>query len=169
MSWEGTSFPEITGDWEHSTYCTPERWIDDEWMFQDVEALECADPPAGDRDSYTRLIGEFDGAQTFFIEWRIFADGDRSEIPWGAPAVLTAWTFGPVFFGFTMSRDQVKFVQDDFVVILFVDIEPGVHTHRLEVYGDELYPGYIDSEIAHQDGDVDFHDLGLMQLAFTGS
>jgi hypothetical protein len=59
---------------------------------------------------------------------------------------------GPVTYWFAIARDQVKFVQDAFTVILFVDIEPDVpHTYRLELYGEAAYVWYIDSEIVHAD------------------
>ncbi|MHC4063646.1 MAG: hypothetical protein ACYSUI_03990 [Planctomycetota bacterium] len=151
VAFEASSFPEQEG-WSRITYCTPERSIQDGWLHQAVEPGQCGSPPGGDRDLYARSIADFDGAPTFFVEWRIEADGDRSELPWGAPAVLSAWSQGPVTYWFAIARDQVEFVQDDFVVVLYVDLEPGLpHTLRLELYGARLYVWYIDTEIVHSD------------------
>ena len=141
VSYEANSFP--GEEWERIVDCAPERWTEDGWFHQDVESLRC--DPVSDLDAYTRRIGEFEGAATFFVEWRIEADGDREEIPFGGPAVLAAWSRGPVNYWFGMARDQLKFVQDSFHVILFVDIEPGVpHTFRLELFGDDAYRLFID-------------------------
>ena len=145
-----SSFPEDGNGWERSTFCGPERSLDDGCFVQHVEPEKCAKPPSGDRDSYTRPIQEFDGVASFFLEWVVNAEGQSSEILWGAPAVVTAWTFGPVFYGFTISRDEVKFVQDSFAIVLFVPIAPDVpHKYRLEVYGAKLYLWYIDGELIH--------------------
>jgi hypothetical protein len=89
VSYEATSFPDEDG-WTRSTYCTPERWIQDGLLYQHVEPGECSDPPSGDRDSYARSIAEFDGAPDFFLQWRCQVDGESSEFTWGAPAVLVA-------------------------------------------------------------------------------
>ena len=151
VTYEASSFPEEQG-WTRSTFCTPERSLTDGVFHQHVEPPECADPPSGDRDSYTRLIPEFDGARSFFVEWRLAVDGEASEIPWGAPTVLVAGNLGPVTYWFAVAGDQVKFVQDAFTVILFVEIardEP--HTYRLEVYDDQLYAWYIDGDLIHAD------------------
>ncbi len=151
VSYEATSsFPEEGNGWDRSTFCAPERTIDDGLMRQVVEPGECAAPPSGDRDSYTRAIGAFTGSRAFFMEWVVFSEGDNSEFTWGAPAVITAWSFGVPFYGFTIARDEVKFVQDAFVVILFVPIAPDVfHKHRLEVYWDAEYRWYIDDQLVH--------------------
>ena len=152
VSYEAASFPEEEG-WQRSTFCTPDRWIEDGRLNQHVEPAECFEPPSGDRDSYTRSIVEFDGQPTFFIEWRCQADGESSELTWGAPAVFVAGSLGPVDYWFAMARDEVWFTRDiDFAVFLVLDIEPDVpHTYRLEIHGDMLYVWYIDSQVVHSD------------------
>ncbi len=141
VSYEASSFP--GEEWERIVDCAPERWIEDGWFHQDVQHLRC--DPLSDTDAYFRGLGEFDGVATFFIELRIEADGDRAEIPFGGPAGLGLGSFGPVGYTFFIARDQLKFTQDGFHVILFVDIEPGVpHTFRLELFGDEAYRLFID-------------------------
>ncbi len=149
VTFEPSSFPDEQG-WTRSTFCTPERSLADGWFHQHVEPPECADPPSGDRDSYTRLITEFDGAPSFFVEWRLRVDGEASEIIWGGPTVLVAGSLGPVTYWFAVARDQVKFVQDAFTVILFVEVAPDTpHTYRLEVIDDQLYLWYIDGQLVH--------------------
>jgi hypothetical protein len=155
VSYEATSFPEEEG-WTRDTFCDPERWIDDGWLFQHVEPPDgpCGDPPHGDRDSYSRSISDFDGQARFFVEWRVYADGDRSEIIGSAPALLSAWSYHIAGYRFVMARDQVRFVRNNPIdLVLYVDIEPSVlHTYRLELYGeDQPYVWYIDTEIAHTD------------------
>ena len=66
VSYEAASFPDEEG-WQRSTFCTPDRWIEDGRLHQHVEPAECFEPPSGDRDSYTRSIVEFDAQPTFFI------------------------------------------------------------------------------------------------------
>ena len=144
VTFEPSSFPDEQG-WTRSTFCTPERSLADGWFHQDVQPTECADPPSGDRDSYTRSIAEFIGVPNFFVEWRMRADGDASEILWGAPALLSVWNQGGETYWFAIARDEVKFVQDDFTVILFVEIAPDTpHTFRVEVNNDQWYAWYID-------------------------
>ncbi len=144
VSYEANSFPEP--EWERIVDCTPERWIEDGWLHQEVEALQC--DPVSDTDAYIRELGEFDGVATFFVEWRIEADGDRAEIPFGGPAALGSGSFGPVNYTFFIARDQAKLNRDNRLPIVFVDIQPGVpHTHRLELYGAERYVWYIDGEV----------------------
>ena len=92
-------------------------------MVQDLQIGECIPPPDGDRDSYTRDLDDFDGVPEFFLEWRVQTDGDRSEIDGGAPALLSAGSFGPVTYHFTIARDRVKFVRDAFAEIVFLDLE----------------------------------------------
>jgi hypothetical protein len=154
VSYEATSFPEEEG-WEIvALYCDPDLWIDDGWFFQHVDSCEGVPPPGGQQESLARSLSDFVGSQAFFIEWRLYADGDRSEIPGAAPAVLCAWCYHIAGYHFVMARDQVRFVRNNPIdLVLFVDMEPGVpHTHRLELYGeDQPYVWYIDREIAHSD------------------
>ncbi|MHC4065772.1 MAG: hypothetical protein ACYSUI_14920 [Planctomycetota bacterium] len=147
VSYEATSFP--GPEWDRGRDCTPERWIEEGWLYQHLAPGECWAPPAGDREWYTRLIPEFDGVATFFVEWRLEADGDRSEITWGAPSALAAGSLGPVAYTFFIARDQAKLNRDNTLPIIYVDIEAGVpHTHRLELYGPDLYVWYIDGQVA---------------------
>ncbi len=149
VTYEGQSFLDEQG-WQRSPFCEPERWIDDGWLVQRVEPPipECGQPPYGDWDSYRRSIAEFNDAEAFFLEWRLLSDGERSEFPGAAPAVMAAASYGDVRYNFTLARDQVKFLRDPDLPSHFVDIAPDViHTHRLELYADQLYVWYIDGEV----------------------
>ena len=53
-----------------------------------------------------------------------------------------------IHYHFTIADDQVRFLRDPSVPIVWVDIEAGVpHTYRLELYGLELYVWCIDGEV----------------------
>ena len=150
VSWEGNSFPESEG-WTRSTFCTPERSIDDGKLVQILVEGECMEPPDGDRDTYTRTIDEFNGSATFFYEYRVQTDGNRSEIPGGAPTVFVVFNFFGVNYNATVARDQIKLVRDVLKPILFFDLTPGVpHTIRLELFNDPppaTYRWFIDGVV----------------------
>ncbi len=148
VSYEATAFPETQG-WDRSTFCTPTRWLDGGYLFQQLDAPgECGPGPGGDRDTYSRSLSEFDGAETFFVEWRVQTDGENSEFVGQAPVVLSCASFGSVNYIFTIARDLAKLNRDNLLPIVFVEIAPGVsHTHRLELFGDALYVWYIDGEV----------------------
>ena len=144
VSWEGTSFPEAEG-WARSTFCTPGRWIEGSWFRQALAVGECAPPPDGDRDSYRRSLESLNGVTTFFVEFRLQSDGDSSEIPGGAPAVVAMGNFFGVVYHVTVSRDLVKFLRDADLPIWFIEIERDVpHTYRIELHADR-YAFYIDA------------------------
>lgn len=151
-SWEGTSFPEANG-WNRTPYCTPERSLENGWLRQVFQIGECGPPPGGELDSYLRGIPSFEGATDFFLEFRVLTNGDRSEITGGAPVAVAAASSGAVSYNFFVARDQIKFVRDVWLPILFVDIEPGIpHAIRLEFrnQGPATYCWYLDGEIAGQ-------------------
>jgi hypothetical protein len=167
VSYEATSFPQEEG-WQIAVlYCDPDLWIDDGWFFQHVDSCDGVPPPGGQQESFTRSVSDFEGEPTFFVEWRVYADGDSSEIPGGAPALLSAWCYHIAHYHFVMARDQVRFVRNNPIdLVLYLDIEPGVpHTYRLELYGeDQPYVWYIDREIAHTDmpaGPYPAYDPGI--------
>jgi hypothetical protein len=145
-SYEGDSFPEDDG-WQRAVYCTPVRSLDGGELVVDVE-LGCDGPPGGDRDTYTRSIGEFAGTGSFFFEWRVITNGDRSEIIGVAPcSFVTADLYG-VSYHFTIARDQVRLIRDNFLPIIFVDLQWDVlHTYRLELRAGKEYRWFIDGEV----------------------
>lgn len=128
------------------------------WFWQHVELCDGFPPPGGQEGTYRRSLDEFLGEDRFFVEWRIETDGDRSELPWGGAAGFSAWSNGGVNYLFSIARDQAELNRDNRLPIVLVDIEPGVpHTHRLELYGDELYVWYIDGQVV---------DSGIPEGAF---
>jgi len=144
VSWEGTSVPEVEG-WDRTAFCTPERWIEGTWFQQALAAGQCGDPPGGDRDSYRRSLEPFNGAAQFFLEFRVQTDGEQSEIPGGAPALVAMGNFFGITYHITIARDLVKFLRDVDLPIWLIEIEPGApHTYRIELYPDR-YGFYIDT------------------------
>ncbi len=149
VSYEATSFPDDTvPPWERETFCTPERSLVNGVLIIDVEIGECGPPPGGDSDVYQRELDEFEGELTFFIEFRLNTNGDRSEIIGQAPAAISASGFGEVRYRWTIARDQVKLVRDVLLPILFLDIEPDIfHTYRLELRDTTSYAWFIDGVV----------------------
>ena len=147
LSYEATSsFPEAQG-WVHDTFCTPERWLENGWLVQHVE-VSCGGPPGGDKDRYERSLAEFAGADKFFFQWRMQTDGDRSEIGGVSPSSFTTADLFGVSYHFTIARDQVRLIRDNFLPITYVDVSPEVpHVYRLELYGENWYVWYIDTTL----------------------
>lgn len=53
--------------------------------------------------------------------------------------------FTGVSYHFVVARDLVRLIRDNALAIIFVELDPDVpHTHRLELFGAELYVWYID-------------------------
>jgi len=126
-------------------YCYPQTWNEDGWYHQVLNLEACPPGPGGGRDSYRRSLQSLNGAAPFFTEFRVQTDGDRSEIPGGAPTVLAMSNNAGVIYHITVSRDLVKFARDVDLPIWFIEIEPGVpHTYRIELYQDR-YAFYIDA------------------------
>lgn len=147
IAYEAHVFPEEVG-WTPNAFCDPERWVGDGWLFQHVQYCEGVPPPGGQRESFARSLGPFVGQNTFFVEWRMETDGDRSEIGGVAPASLVASGRTGVNYHFTIARDQVRLIRDNLLPIVFAETDPGIpHTYRLELHGDELYAWYIDVQI----------------------
>ncbi len=149
VAYEANSFPEDAAQpWISNPACDPERWLDGGWFFQHVEQCEPFPPPAGQQESYARSLDAFLGISPFFIEWRMWTDGDRSEIPGTAPGSMVLGSFGSVKYHFTIARDQVRFIRDNLLPIIWADVGPEApHTHRLELFSDELYVWYIDGRV----------------------
>ncbi len=126
-------------------YCEPELWVDEGWYHQRLDMDACPGNTQGGHDSYRRSLEVFNGAVQFFLEFRVQTDGDRSELPAGAPALVVLANDIGVLYHFTASRDLVRFLQDIDVGSRFIEIEPGVpHTYRLELYSG-WYAFYIDA------------------------
>jgi hypothetical protein len=141
---EFNSFPETDG-WTRNLFCTPERALENGSLLLSVAPNECAPPPVGDRDTYIRSVDGYEDSAEFFIEWRVYIDGDSSEFDWGGPVFVTAWTFGPVFYGCRISEDRVLFEVDDGFEHAVFPLEKGsAHTFRLELVGAVSYSFFVD-------------------------
>ena len=147
-SYECNSLPTDAGWTLLQAWCDPEEWIEDGQLYQHVVFCPGYDPPEGQQFDYQRSLGDFEGAERFFVEWRLQTNGHRSEIPFGAPAGFSAWSSGSVDYRFFIASDQVRFVRDNLLPIVWADVDPGVaHTYRLEMYGNQLYVLYIDGRV----------------------
>ena len=160
VSTEFSSSPENEG-WDIiQIYCEPELWIEDGWFFQYVDLCPGEPPPGGQTAAYRRSLADFIGQDEFFIEWVVETDADRSEIPWGGGVALSAWSLGGVNYAFSIAGDLAELNRDNLLRIIEVEITPGPHTHRLELFGAELYVWYIDGEIV---------DSGVPEGAYPSS
>ncbi len=147
-SYECDSLPEETGWTLLERWCEPEEWIADGRFYQRMQFCPGYDPPAGQAVFYGRSLGSFVGSERFFVEWRIQTDGHRSEIPFGAPAVFSAWSSGSVDYRFAIASDQARFVRDNRLPIVWVEFPPiAPHTFRLEMSGSDLYRLYVDGVV----------------------
>ena len=126
-------------------YCEPNTWNDQGWYHQVLDLAACPPGPQGGHDSYRRSLEPFNGVGRFFLEFRVWTDGNKSEIPWGAPTVVAMGNFFGVVYHVTVARDLVQFLRDVDLPIWFIEIEPGVpHTYRIELHPDR-YAFYIDA------------------------
>lgn len=142
-------FPEEQG-WQHTHFCTPERWLADGLLYEDVDIGECAPPPGdGDRDTYKRPIDEFIGVPEFFVEWRMWTTALE---PWGGfpGAVIAIGNQGGVNYWFGFAQDELEHTHDSFQIDEFIDITPGLHTYHLRIFNDISYRIYIDGEVVFE-------------------
>jgi len=148
VSYEGNSFPDEVGWYVGQNWCNTEEWVDAGRFYQDVEFCEGYDPPEGQQSSYRRSLADFIGADRFFVEWRVQTTGDRSELPFTAPAAFVVYNGGSVSYHFTIADNQLRFIRDNRLPVLYPEITPGfAHTYRLELYDDVLYALYIDGDV----------------------
>ena len=141
----------VSEDWElFQQYCA-ETWLADSWYHQRFDPKTCPTGTNGAQDAYDRWITEFNGEPEFFLEFRVQTDGNRSDIPRGAPTVVAMGNFAGVIYHVTVARDLVKFIPHfDLSGRLYIEIDPGVpHTFRVELYPD-WYVFYIDGWVADE-------------------
>jgi len=136
----------VSEGWELiQQYCEPELWVEQGWYHQQLDLEACPPGPQGGHDSYRRSLEPFNGATQFFMEFRVVTNGDRSEIPGGAPTVVVIANSFDVIYHVTVAQDLVKFARDVDLPIWFIEIASGVpHTYRIELYSDR-YLFYIDA------------------------
>lgn len=136
----------VSESWDlNQQYCEPELWNEEGWYYQQLDHQVCPGGSQGGHDSYRRSLELLNGVENFFMEFRVQSDGERSEIPFGAPALLVLGSDASGFYHMTVAADLVKFLRDVDLPIWYVDIEPEVpHTYRIELYPD-WYAFYIDA------------------------
>jgi hypothetical protein len=121
-------------------------WVDEAWYLQQFDPNTCPTGSGAGQDVYRRSLEPLNGVTPFFTEFRVVTDGDRSEIPGGAPALLALGCSCPVIYHITVSRDLVRFLRDLDVGSSFIEVEAGIpHTFRIELYPDR-YAFFIDAE-----------------------
>ncbi len=155
-------FDPVTEGWELAvSYCEPESWNDQGWYYQQLSLEACPPGPGGGRESYRRSLQSLNGTTQFFAEFRLQTDGDSSEIPGGAPAVVAIGNFFGVGYNVTIAKDLVKFLRDVDLPIWFIEIEPNApHTYRIELYPGR-YAFYIDAYLIDEgvpEGPFPAHD-----------
>jgi len=142
-------------------YCSPETWNDQGWYHQQLDFDPCPPGPGGGRDVYRRSLKPFNGAAQFFTEFLVKTNGNRSEIPYGAPIVLVLGNNAGVAYHITVASDLVQLFRDADLPIWFIEIEPGVpHTYRIELHPDR-YAFYIDAYLIDEgipEGPYPAHD-----------
>jgi hypothetical protein len=122
--------------------------LSDGWFVQQVGPCDGVDPPGGQQESFTRPLDPLAGIEEFFIEWRIQTTGDRSEMIGVAPASLVAGGSLGISYHFTIARDQVRLIRDNFLPIVFAELQPdAAHTYRVELYGSKSYVWSIDGQV----------------------
>ncbi len=143
----------VSEEWElFQQYCDPETWPENGWYHQRLDFPSC-EPPDGGTDSYNRWITEYNGVGGFFLEFRVFTTGNRSEIGGGAPTSLALFNFFGISYNVTLATDQVKLLRDVDLPILFIDLHPGIpHTirHELRNVKPETYRWYVDGGIVDE-------------------
>jgi len=147
VSYEATSFfPEEVGWIRDETAFPIDRFLEDGRLIQVAETV----PPNGwEQDSYRRFFPELAGSPTFFAQWRVETNGPSEAIPSVAPVAVAVSGVLGVAYHFTIAVDQVRFIQDVGLPQVWLDIEPGVHTFRLELYGADEFLWYIDGDLVH--------------------
>jgi hypothetical protein len=145
FSWEADYLPADGGFIFVLAACEPESYVQNGMFIQELDDDACPNGPIGATEGYRRFFPELVGNPTFFVEWRVEGRGPNSELILGAPTALAvANSFGEAY-TFFISRDLAKLNRDNLLPIVFVPIEPGVlHTHRLELYDEDLYIWFID-------------------------
>ncbi len=150
FTWECDSFP-VAGGWGLlQQFCVPILWVEDGQYIQQLDMVECPGKEQGGHDSYRRTLDDFVGGPSFFLEWKVEANGDASEIVAGAPTAMAVGNSFGIRYTFFVARDRAKLNRDNLLPIVFADFEAGVpHVHRLELVNGpiNLFWWYIDGEL----------------------
>ncbi len=148
VAYECNTLPENTGWQVVQIYCNPTLEVLDGWFQQHVDLCPPNPPPGGQQAAFRRTIDEFIGEPTFFLQWRVVTDADRSELPWGGGAAISAGSNGDTNYAFSIASDRAELNRDNLLPIIAVDVQAGVpHTYRLELVGAASYAWYIDGQL----------------------
>jgi len=170
VSLEFASLPDIS-EWEHLTWCTPEETIQGVTMMQELQVASCKPEGDGDSSTYRRPIEEFNGTPGWFFEFRVATTGDRAMIPFAAPTVVVAANSFGILYHVTMAEDQIKFLRDVTLPILFFDVAPREpHTIRLELAEnpDPRYSWFIDGALVDEGSPEGSFPVQNSRITFHG-
>ena len=125
VSYEANDFPEIEDPgWVRSDFIhLADRSIEDGWLVQNTVLLPC--PPAcTTQDFYRYELDDLAGVDSFFLEWEVMTDTPPvfSDV---APASIVAGGNSGTSYHFTIGNDEIRFIQDTDLPLVFVDIEAG--------------------------------------------
>ncbi len=157
----------VSEGWDLLQLVCSDTWVDDGWYYQRFDHDVCSQGSSRGQDAYVRWITDFNGQPRFFLQFRVQTDGDTSEIPRGAPTVVSMFNSAGVLYHVTVARDLVKFLRDVDLPIWFIEIDPGVpHEYRIELSPD-LYAFYIDADLIDEgvpEGPYPAHDARITWL-----
>ncbi len=143
------SVPPVDAGWELiQNWCGAQEWIEEGDLYHHVEL--CPPWSNGQQLSYLHPIEHGSTTGEWFAEWRMVTDGISEEIPAVAPASVVVSDANALLYHFTIADDRVRFLRGSGLPTVFFDIEPGIHTFRLELYGadlDEIYLFFIDGQL----------------------
>ncbi|MEE9297212.1 MAG: IPTL-CTERM sorting domain-containing protein [Phycisphaerae bacterium] len=133
VSYDATSFPEDTGDdWTRLDFINlADRWLEDGWLIPAPIVLPCP-PQCTTQDFYRRELEDQTGLDRWFLTWVMTTDGPE-VFSAGAPAAIVASGNNGVSYHFTIAKDEVRFLRDAALPIVFTDLTPGAHVFRLEL------------------------------------
>jgi hypothetical protein len=140
----------VSEGWDLVQEICAETRANNGWYYQRFDHDVCSHGSSRGQDAYRRSLEPLNGVAPFFTEFRLQTNGDRSEIPRGAPTVVVLFNSFDVIYHITVSRDLIKFARDIDLPIWFFEIEARVpHTYRIELYPDR-YVFYVDGYVADQ-------------------
>ena len=128
--------------------CEGNQWIEGENLFQQNGL--CEGYGGANFVSHMQPIEQGSTTGEWFAEWRMVTDGISEEIPSVAPASVVVSDANALLYHFTIADDRVRFLRGSGLPTVYFDFEPGIHTFRLELYGeelDEIYLFYIDGQL----------------------
>jgi len=131
-------------------FCDPSESLVDGDLVHAVDICP-AQPPFGQQIDYRIDIPEFLGVSDMFFEWRVESTGDRSELVFTAPSSFVISDGGGVNYHFTIASDQIRYIRDDNVPWIFLDIAPDVpHTYRVELFDVDWFTVFIDGVVVDE-------------------